>query len=83
VEVDLLVAVRGEPPGEQSGREEADEQEQAGNGDAVLQEASEGTRPVALRLLRERRIANGVERRGQGCRDLGYVVVPARTPTRT
>ena len=81
MEVHLLVAVRRESGGEEPGREDQDEEDEARHGETVLKKAAEGPRPVATRFARELRVIQSAE----WCRghrlEVSYDVAPARTST--
>jgi hypothetical protein len=81
VEVHLLVAVRRDSGGEEAGREDQDEEDEARYGQAVLKKAAEGPRPVAARFACELGVIQSAKWcRGQGF-GVSYDVVPARTST--
>jgi len=81
VEVHLLVAVRRDPGGEEAGREDQDEEDEARHGQAVLKKAAEGPRPVAARFACELRLIQSANRCSSQGFEVGYDVVPARTST--
>ena len=81
MEVDLLVAVRRDLGGEEAGREDRDEEDEARDGQAVLKKAAVCPRPVAARFACELRLIQSAKRcRGQSF-EVSYDVVPARTST--
>lgn len=81
MEVHLLVAVRRDSGGEEAGREDQDEEDEARYGQAVLKKAAEGPRPVAARFASELGFIQSAKRCGSQGFEVSYDVVPARTST--